>query len=277
MADVAPIPLYSVPEKHLSQGDIFRCHILGPYGGTSLTILREDSGKRPGEQFTSVGGVQFVKAADISQYPIAQEIVSCQVDHLSHFILASQTCDVAGVNHPALPTCLVLKITTFCDFVNGGELPFKWQEGENSIIKQIALNEFLLANLDEKGATAIKTASDNQSAYPGALRTALKAWKPKANSNEQTFKSKLQNFLTDITNNKEGRTYYLPGDEKFNIPESFVDLSAVFPVNTEDIQGAIGSRLATLGNPYKEEFSQRLGDRFSRVAVPVPVRGEKFG
>lgn len=277
MADGAPIPIYLAPEKHLSQGDIFCCHLLGAYGGTNLTVLREDSGKRPSEQFTSVGGVKFVKAADISQYPISQEIVSCQVEHLSHFMLASQTCDVAGDDHPALPTCLVLKIITFCDFVNGAALPFKWQEGGKSTIKQITLNEFLLANLDQEGVAIIKQACDNQSAYPEALRAALKAWKPKANSNELTFKSKLQNFLTDITNNKEGRTYYLPADEQFNIPEAFIDLTAVFPVATEDIQTAIGSRLATLANPYKEDFSQRLGVRFSRVAVPVLVRGEKFG
>jgi hypothetical protein len=277
MANGASIPLYLAPEKHLSQGDIFCCHLLGTYGGTNLTILREDSGDRPSAKFTSVGGVKFLKAAEVNQYPISQEIVSCPVEHLSHFMLASQTCDVAGDDHSALPTCLVLKMTTFCDFVSGGELPFKWQEGKESIIKQIALSEFLFANLDKEGVAALKKVDNDQGAYPGALREALKAWKPKANSNEHTFKSKLQNFLTDITNNKEGRTYYLPADAKFKIPEGFVDLTAVFPVNTDDVQASSGSRLATLANPYKEDFSQRLGVRFSRVAMPVPVRGEKFG
>jgi hypothetical protein len=235
-------------------------------------VVRQENGERPPEKFTSASELMFVEAAKHAQYRRGQEIVSCQVEHLSFFVLASQTCDVAGIDHPAWPTCLVLKMITICDFVNGATLPFKWQES----VEDIHLGNFLQENLDVGDGTKLKELCTQQFEYPGALRDVFKEWKPKSNSKAQLFKSKLQSFLKDITDNKEGRTYYFPADAELKIPEAFVELDAIFPVNTEDLVKAKGARIATLVSPYKEEFSNRLGTRFSRVAVPVPARGDKF-
>jgi hypothetical protein len=277
MAEAPPAPLYAAPEGHLSQGDIFQCHLLGTYGGTALTILRQESGDRPDTKFSSTGGLKFVNAAEVQQRIPCQEIVSCQVEHLSHFVIVTQTCDVAGKDRDTFSTCLIAKIMTFCDFVNHATLPFKWQEGAGeSKIRQIRVAEFLAANLGANEANTLKNTCQNEAEYPNALREVLKLWKPKANSNEQNFKAKLQSFLTDITNNKEGRTYYFPSNGEFSIPESFADLGALFNVEINDIEYVKGRRVATLANPYKEDFSHRIANRFSRVALPVAVKGGKF-
>jgi len=273
MGNGKSIPLYEPPQEHLSQGDVFCCRLLGTYGGTGLMIVRQMNGDPPPEKFSSASELKFVRASDHFQHARGHEIVSCQVEHLRFFVVASQTCDIAGVDHPPWPTCLVIKMISICDFVNGATLPLKTDTGG---VETIHLARFLHEHLDGKYATKLKELCEHQFEYPGALRDALKGWKPDNNSKPQRFKTKLQSFLKDITDNKEGRTYYFPGDPKFKIPEAFVELDAIFPVNTQDLAGAKGARIASLANPYKEEFSNRLGNRFSRVAVPVPARGEKF-
>jgi hypothetical protein len=200
------------------------------------------------------------------------------VEHLSYFVIASQTCDVAGADHAAGTTCFIAKMTTFCDLVNHHtSFPFEWRDEKgNATAMNILVAEFLDANICSAEGKSLKPLRDDQLNYPNALRAALQSWKPNNNSNEQRLKSMLQNFLTDIAENKKGRTYYFPPEAAHSIPEAFVDLSVLFPVTVKDIQNAKAQRLATIANPYKEEFSQRIGERFSRVAVPVPVKGEKF-
>ncbi len=274
---MAKPPIYSAPEDHLGQGDIFKCHLLGTYGGTALNILRGGDGVRPEQQFTTAAGFKFVKAVEVRQHPPCEEIVSCQVEHLSYFVIASQTCDVAGADHAAGTTCFIAKMTTLCDLVNHISFPFEWRDQKGIVTAlNVLMAKFLDANIRSDEGKLLKSLCDDQLKYPDALRAALQSWKPDNNSNEQRLKSTLQNFLTDITANKKGRTYYFPPEAAHSIPEAFVDLSVLFPITVKDIQNAKAQRLATIANPYKEEFSQRIGERFSRVAVPVPVKGEKF-
>lgn len=269
--------IYTAPADYVGQGDIFKCHVLGTYGGTTLNILRSVDGARPEQQFTTAATLKFVKAFEVHQHPICEEIVSCQVEHLSYFVVASQTCDIAGADHAAGTTCFIAKMTSFCDFVNHSCLPAEWRdENGNVTVRNILLADFLDVNISSAEGKALKPLRDDHLNYPGALRAALRTWKPENNSNEQRLKTKLQNFLTDIAENKKGRTYYFPPESTCSIPEAFVDLSILFPVTVRDVHNAKAQRLATIANPYKEEFSQRIGERFSRVAVPVPVKGERF-
>ena len=66
--------------------------------------------------------------------------------------------------------------------------------------------------------------------------------------------------------------FSLPAEPTFNLPESYVDFTAVFTVQTSKLLALESSRFVTIVDPYRIAFAKRFGEFFARVALPKLMR-----
>ena len=203
-----------------------------------------------------------------------------------YFVIASQTCDISGVDHVQKPVCVVAPIVTIAQFFLSEDVGAK--EGRGEAGRRIL--DYLNLKLREDPNVCKNTDITSRDLYEDVLndfnfvdyiRSVLTIWKPPKNSAEKDFRSRLKGFLAAIVENRKLFTYYLPkrevrSDSRKRIPEGYIDYTRLYSVPTSHLEEGKDARSATIISPYKEQFAQRMSTYYSRIATPSPVKGESF-
>jgi hypothetical protein len=272
---------YSPVVDYLQQGDIFRLDVVTPVADTQKRLFRAQDGRHgsvvleqdiPGHLFDEETLCQVLSQCDRTPLHTApfvttesgwHELVVVQADMTTHFLIASQTCDICGVEKPLVPAAIILPIQTIRQICRNIALPIDQPSPDITIEKYLAV---------QTGDTAIGCTADDF-AYPEQIRTILARWTPTTNRLQKS-QNTIRNFLNNY--GKKGWLYPLRSDAGYNVPESVVDFSVAYTVPTKRLQDLKGSRVAQLAEPYRSQFVQAFANRFSRVAVPKPMGFDKF-
>lgn len=293
---------YGEPEKYLAQGDIFSLDLVLPFADSKKRIFRAPSG-RPADRIPYEGkkGLVFSEEellAVISNLPQAKqvspfdpikadglEMVIADAALSKFFIIASQTCDISGVDHSQRPVCVIAPIMTLASFFLSEATEAKKEDGEaggrilDYLNQKLRDDPNVCKNTDIQSRDLYEAVLDDFG-FPDYIRSVLPVWKPKKND-EQNFRGKLIGFLKEIVKNGKHSTYYLPkrngrSASTERIPEGYIDYTRLYSVPTAQLEERIDARPATILSPYKEEFAQRMSMYYSRIATPSPIEGESF-
>lgn len=191
------------------------------------------------------------------------ELVVVYSSLTSHFVIATQTCDVSGKDRNSLPMAIILPVITVMEICRYQRLPFRSADGETTI------EEFLETNAQN---TSLRLERDSFR-YPEVIRKALADWVP-TTSKLQEDRNRIRNYLARMQ--ERGWMYFLKQDAAFQIPEGYVDFSVAFTVPTQRLNELNNSRLARIADPYRDQFAQALANRLSRIAVPTPFKPEAY-
>lgn len=273
---------YVAVTDFLQQGDIFRQEVVCPIVDTVKRIFRSVDGRHGSTVFAeNVPGKVFDDAelkstlAATTRTPLHTapfhttndghpELVVVHASLTSYFILASQTCDISGVDKAASPTAIILPIRTVLEICRYERLPFASMSNE-----LLSIEEFIERNASINTLRSIQDAFS----YPAALRKLLQEWNPSGKA-VASDKSRIKNYLGKQL--KGGWIYYLKDDSAFQVPECCVDFSVAYTVPTARLEGLKGHRIARLGDPYRDHFAQAFASRLSRIAVPKPMAAQDF-
>ncbi|MDB6063856.1 MAG: hypothetical protein JWR26_64 [Pedosphaera sp.] len=265
--------IYSPPEDHLSQGDIFDLGILGITASCDNHILRNASFHPLLDPNAMVSDAKYHRFSSLTTAISPVETILSSVIHIRRFIVVSQTCDVCGVDSPQATKCTVARVVTLAEFMRDFKLPIPASEGLASTINIL---DFIEDKVDAAFRTELQMNRNDDFRLPDSLRKAIISWTPKGDTQDGKIKHNLRVFLNKITQGQSGKAYYLKKDDTCRMPESFVDFFELHLVHTEEIANKKSMRLASLVSPVKEEFSSKLGQLFSRVALAEPSKGAPF-
>src|SRR5258708_4287988 len=192
---------YVSPTDYLQQGDIFRQDIVIPIADTEKRIFRAEDG-RHGSVVFSDGVNAHVFAEDelrvrlqgcertpLHTDPFAithdghPELVVVHSRLSSYFVIATQTCDVSGVDRKASSTAIILPIITVHEICRHERIPFD-SFGEMTIL------EFLEKNAE---ATSLRE-ERNAFQFPTLLRKILEEWNPETQV-LKTLRGRIRNYL----------------------------------------------------------------------------------
>lgn len=277
--DIQP---YLAVSDFLQQGDIFRQEVVCPTVDTVKRIFRASDGRHGSVVFAeNVSGKIFDESelrstlTATTRTPLHTdpfhttsdghpELVVVHGTLTSYFILASQTCDVSGIDKAALPTSIILPIRTVLEICRYEKLPFASMDNE-----ALSIEEFVERNSLNKNLRSINDAFS----YPDAMRKLLLEWTP-TNKSVASDKGRVKNYLEKQL--KTNWMYYLQADSTFGVPESCADFSVAYTVPTARLASLKDGRIARLGDPYRDQFAQAFATRISRIAVPKPMTSKGF-
>ncbi len=271
---------YATPDKHLQQGDIFRIPIVSPIADEKERIFRSRDGRHGSVVFEEMcearvfGLGELVSLLDDTRERTAlhtepfsptedgqEEMVVVFARLFRHFVIASQTCDISGLDdRRPLPWAAILPVTTLAERCRKERLPFK---GETDCV---TIHEYVVKH----SGRADEFESLNDFDYGVALRAVVTEWiKSKPPKVVLTNAQQIRKFLLEY--HKKGYLVSLPVDAELGLPESVVDFSSIFTVPTAKLEAIRNYRFARIAGRYREGFSQQFGSFFSRVALPRPM------
>lgn len=269
---------FSDVTTYLQQGDIFKIDVVCPIIDTEQRLFRSVDGRHGSVVFSGSSPGKVFEPRDLLktleervQTPLHTkpycltpdghpELVVVHATKTSHFIVASQTCDISGCDKKALDTCIILPIRTILEVCRNERLPFD-NEGSNYTIEEY---------VDSVCGSDLKMRDvDDPLSYPDRLRELMDSWNPATKAKNEE-KSRIKNYLKKLC--ESNWTYYLQPDSELQIPASFVDLAVAYTVPVLKLEQLKEHRVARLGDPYRDQFSQAFGNRLSRIAVPEPMR-----
>ena len=274
--------LYNPVKEFIQQGDIFRQDVVTPIVDAQKRIFRATDGRHGSVVFADGAAARVFEESELEEslnscvrsplhtdpfVPTSDghpELVVVHATLTSYFIVVSQTCDVCGVDKPALPTTIILPVLTVQDICRFQRLPFPSMSNQ-----EVTIEEFIEANAKVAG---LRKQVDAFS-YPQTVRKIFATWKPATQALEQD-RNKIRNYLDGVQ--KKGWMHFLKQDEKFQVPESYVDFSVALTVPTEKLVAMKDARIACIADPYRMKFAQEFSNRLSRVAVPVPSKPDKY-
>lgn len=283
MADL-DASLYCNVTKHLEQGDIFSADFVTPIASAVQRVFRSSSGQHGQVVF---GGKEAGKVfsrreleAKLASIPDAQrtkthtapfsttedghpELVVTHAHLRKYFVIATQTCDISGLDKIAYPLAIVLPVQTIQDICLQ-ELPFIPDGTCTSI------HEFL--------RTAIPNFSLSMTSSPykygEEIMEAVENWAPKTQELRQN-RNVIKKALNAVRKPK-GSVHYLPGDSEFDMPESIIDFTSAYTVTRESLLRMAGKRVARINSPWREQFAQNFANFFGRVATPATSRPKEL-
>jgi hypothetical protein len=276
---------FEPPESFLSQGDIFKQSIVAPFGDYEVRILRTVDGKHgscvfeTGERFKifdiedlrSVLSHQDKNPLRTQPFQVTsdgqKELVVVYGNLFEYFIVASQTCDISGVDSTPKPFCAIVPFKTLLSFCRDEIVPVK-KDGDTIFSGTIIdmISKFAQEDLSDS----------NEFEFPNKLRDFIGKWKPTKNTKEHTVKSQIKGFLNNLVGNQKLAIYYIEHSPEFNVPEGFADFTQIITVPTNMLENTKEKRIAKLENSYNYDFAQRLGRFLTRIATPEPMKGQKF-
>jgi hypothetical protein len=112
--------------------------------------------------------------------------------------------------------------------------------------------------------------SADEMSYGNNLRKVISEWNPTSQDDKEK-RNRIKDFIENRLF-KSGHLYFLKADDSFKIPEGYIDFSVAHTIPTRMLENLGGYRVARIATPYREEFSSRFADRFSRIAVPKPLK-----
>jgi hypothetical protein len=202
------------------------------------------------------------------------ELVLVYADLAQYVIIASQTCDISGLDHPPAPTCVLLPFVTLAEFCRRPWVPFTFQDPQTQQERtlMIRISHYLTEHCPHfAGADKL----DDQ-AFPDFLRRELQHWQPPKQAETTQFRGQLRQILNDIVTNRPLYLYYMAPAPHREVPEGYVDLTRSYTVATAQVEKLKAQRIASLRTPYREQFAEKMARYYARIATPVPMRGEKF-
>lgn len=273
---------YVAVTDFLQQGDIFRQDVVTPVVDTQKRIFRTEDGRHGSVVFSDGVNGKVFDEEDLKKqldscartplhtnpFEFTQdnhpELVVVHAHLTSYFVLATQTCDVSGVDKPAFPTAIILPVVTVRDVCRFQRLPFP------SLDDQImSIEDFFEANADAKN---LRLESDPFH-YPELIRTILAEWQPPTKRIEEC-RNRIRNFLSGM--HKKDWMHFLQQGGEFQVPESYVDFSVAYTVPTRCLNDLKCSRIARIADPYRDQFAQAFAHTLARIAVPSPMKPKPF-
>jgi len=284
-----PEPYVEV-NAHLAQGDIYSLRLVAPLADNEVRILRTESGRHGDYAFSGEPSRIFDHddlIRTLADLPpderllpfsrkggIPLEYVVVFGDLVDFFMVASQTCDVSGVDGNApKPFAAIVPVVSLAAYLSRERLPIGLENREDADeSKWTTVADYVESALDED----LSEIRDDPFVLPERIRTLVKDWNPPQNSKEQRIRGAIRNVLNKVVDPKKKYIYYLPADQKRGVPESFVDFTRLYSVVTAKLNDLAGDRVCTLATPYREDFSGKLGLYLSRIATPAPLTPPKL-
>jgi hypothetical protein len=112
--------------------------------------------------------------------------------------------------------------------------------------------------------------------YLESLPELLKAWNPPKNSIPKAIRGKIKETLNKIISNDVNYLYFIRSNIDLNLPSGFSDFTRFINIPTEILHRLKDYRIASMGSPFKEHFSTKLGFFLSRVGLPFSPSGQKL-
>lgn len=264
--------------EHLEQGDLFALDLITPLATQTQRILRTKDGRHGRLVFEGAGEGRLFERAELDQLLLGTEAGSRTADHTPpfgvapngepelvvapanlrrYFVIATQTCDVSGLDKQPLDAAIILSVQTVQDMCLTTQLEFTSEGGK------LTIHEFLLRNIP--GAELHSKL--NPSEYGRAFRQALTGWTP-ADKNHLQDRNRIANLLKQMLKSKTG-VYYLAESTAFDLPESIIDFTAAYTIQREVLLQNRSSRVGRIASPTREDFAQRFAHFISRVALPA--------
>lgn len=279
-----PIP-YAAVNPHLAQGDIFGLSLVTPLADDEIRILRTETGLHgthvfagePGRIFGYDDLLETIDALPREELPrpfhnrggIPLEKVVVFGDLVEYFMIASQTCDVSGIEKNSAKTfAAIVPVIPVSAFLSRERLPIGLSTEDVADETQWStIVDYLQTQLSED----LSDVRDDAFVLPARIRELLGSWKPPKKTTERQIRGRIVNVLSDTVNPRKNYIYYLPANTDLRVPEAYVDFTRLFSVVTEKLQQLMPQRVCTLATPYREEFASKLGSYLSRIATPVPL------
>lgn len=272
---------YGHPEEFLQQGDLFRVDVVAPVVDRVQRLFRSHDGRHASAVFADgAEGALFDREgletllSEIDRQPLhtepfeetddgQMEFVVVQASLLRYFVLASQTCDISGMDGPSNPVAVILPVITLRDLCTTERFPFL--TSRKGVYDKLTINEYLLRH------SGVEEFSEHQDPadYGAALRIVISEWNPPKNTPQKRNLGLIKSFVQNQA--KKGWLHWLSDDPSFGVPDACVDLSRIFTVATDQLQELSHARIASLRGPYRDQFSQVLGNHLSRIATPKPI------
>ena len=277
---------YAASEAFLAQGDIFALTLVGPLADDEIRVLRTESGRHGVRVFQNEEPGRIYGYEDlietVSHLPAEErllpfprggnmlpEMVVVHGDLFEYFVMASQTCDVSGVDGQPKPFAAVLPVVSLASFLSREQVPIAVDgDPADDPSKWCTIVDYLqgVLNVDLSGER------DDPFTLPHAVRQLVKDWEPAKRSPEITARRRLIEFMNGVVDPKKAYIYYFPADKSLGVPESFVDFTRLYTLLIGKAQELMPERKATLASPYREQFASKLGTYLSRIATPTPLR-----
>ncbi len=270
---------YTSPGEVLEQGDIFKVDLVAPAADEVQRIFRSKDGRHGGVVFEeNCDGMVFSRSQLdnlLESIPLTpfhtkpfyktpdghEEMVVVFSRLFRYFIIATQTCDVCGIDKEPFEWATVLPVITLADFCKTEPLIFE------STHRTITIHQFISEHSEESG----KLEATNDLDYGMTIRQIVENC---ANSAHNKRVRKDSKFLKKYLNRyyKTIYMFLLPADSNFALPESYVDFTSAFTVPTSKLLAIKDLRFVKIADPYRVDFAQKFGTFFSRVALPKPIK-----
>lgn len=283
MAKINNDSYYTIPNEHLEQGDIFRIDIVSPAADEVQRIFRSKDGRHGSVVFEENCEAMIFSRAELdnllentsqtplhtrpfSKSPDGQEEMVVVFSRLFHyFIIATQTCDICGLDKDPHEWATILPIITLAELCKNEPLPFKKTERIMTI--QEFLNEYCEESSELENATDIE--------YGHVIKNIVKDLAESATDKNVKEDAKyIKKYLNEY--HKPMYIYYLAADQTVAMPESFIDFTSAYTVPTSKLLALKNTRFIKISNLYRTDFAQKFGLFFSRIALPQPMRPPKI-
>lgn len=270
---------YARPAEALEQGDMFHLELVAPAADEVQRIFRAKDGRHGSVVFEENCDALVFNRLDldtllesVSVTPLHtkpfrktpdghEEMVVVYSRLLRYFIIATQTCDICGIDKAPFEWATILPVITLADFCSSEPLPFL------STHQTITIHEFVSAYCEEsnalEGATDMEYAAIVRQMVAGLAES---GYPKKVRKDAKYLKKYLQEYFDRMY------MFLLPADPNFELPESYVDFTSAFTVPTGKLLAIKDSRFAKITDPYRVSFAQKFGTFFARVALPRPMR-----
>jgi len=271
---------YSEPQDYLSQGDIFKIDIVGPIADEVKRIFRTTDGQHGSVFFEGNSEAKIFSQEDLLNFlgnisrtdlhtdPFTNtqdgqaEMVVVPAELFEYFIIATNTCDISGIDRPAQPTTTILPVITLARMCKRTKLP-----SLRSSDTPISIHSFIIKYCPD----GHRLESTNELDYSKVARLTIKGLIESNPSTKLLEDSRrIKNFLRVYYD--KGYMFSLPQSPKYNLPESYVDFTTVLTVPTNKVLSIQQFRFVRISERYCDNFARKFGDFFSRLAFRVEMR-----
>ncbi len=263
----------------MEQGDIFALDLVTPLASQSQYIFRTRDGQHGHAVFEGRGEGYVFEREELEQLlaridrpsrtenhtpPFAlapngdPEMVIAHAHLRRYFTIATQTCDVSGLDKQPLAAAIILPIQTLLEICLTTRLEFVSED------RKMTIHEFLCKHCPDTGL--LSTLPPAQ--YGRVLRQTITDWTP---SPKKLLgdRNRVANLLKKMLQSKTS-VYYLRENDAFGLPESIIDFTAAYTVHRDILIENTTSRVARIASPTREDFSHKFAHFISRVAIPAP-------
>lgn len=264
--------------EHLEQGDLFALDLVTPLATRAQRIFRTKDGRHGHLVFEGVEEGRLFERVELEQLLADMDAGNRTAEHTppfgvapngdpelviapaylrGYFVVATQTCDISGLDKPPLDAAIVLPVQTVQDMCLTTLLEFTSEGGK------LTIHEFLVRNIPGVELHSMLGPAE----YGRAIRQALAGWIP-ADKKILQDRNRVANLLKQMLKSKIG-VYYLSGSETFDLPESIIDFTAAYTMQREVLLRNRTARVARIASPMREDFAHRFAHFISRVALPA--------